>query len=282
VGAAFKFINTAEIGFGAVPEDAWFDAHVVLSAWVVLAAVCGIYLLGLFRTDHDHEDVKIGPGRLLLGSLFLTLALYLSPALFGRPPQSTIWYTIVGLLPPDVSQLQAPATSTPGTGAVSQCVEIKARSSDPKTAEREQKSCHGVQWGMSLEAALEQAKAEGRPILIDFTGVNCANCRTMESGVFPRPEIVSLLKNFVTVQLYTDFVPIETLTQEQRVELAGQNQERLLTWGEATNPFYVVLTPEGKVLDGIGGYRPAKVFASFLEKALTTYNGAGKVAQATP
>ncbi len=62
VGAAFKFVNTAEIGFGAVPSDAWFNAPMVLAIWVVLAVVCGAYLLGLFRTDHDHDEVKVGPG----------------------------------------------------------------------------------------------------------------------------------------------------------------------------------------------------------------------------
>ena len=100
IGAAFKFINTAEIGFGAVPEEAWFDAQVVLSIWVVLAAVCGVYLLGLFRTDHDHDEVKVGPGRLLAGTFFLGIALFLAPALFGQPPSSKVWYTFVGLLPP--------------------------------------------------------------------------------------------------------------------------------------------------------------------------------------
>ena len=100
IGAAFKFINTAEIGFGAIPEDAWFDAPVVLSIWVVLAAVCGLYLLGLFRTDHDHEEVRVGPGRILTGAFFLGIALFLAPALFGRPPREPDLVHLVGLLPP--------------------------------------------------------------------------------------------------------------------------------------------------------------------------------------
>jgi thiol:disulfide interchange protein DsbD len=189
---------------------------------------------------------------------------------------------MVGLLPPDAKDFNPPAPSAPGPGNVAGCLEIKAQSNDPKTAEREQKNCHGVQWGMSFEAAQEQARAENRPILIDFTGVNCANCRTMESGVMPRPEIVKLLEKFVTVQLYTDFVPIGTLTQDQREELAGKNQERLLAWGEATNPYYVALTPDGKILDAIGGYRPPAAFAAFLNKALARQEGSNKVAQATP
>ena len=61
IGAAFKFLNTAELAY-VTPENAFFDAQLVLSAWVVLAVVCGLYLLGLFRTDHDHEEVKVGPG----------------------------------------------------------------------------------------------------------------------------------------------------------------------------------------------------------------------------
>ena len=68
IGAAFKFINTAELAF-VTPENAWFDAQVVLTSWIVLSVVCGIYLLGLFRTDHDHDEVKVGPGRLVFGAL---------------------------------------------------------------------------------------------------------------------------------------------------------------------------------------------------------------------
>ena len=116
---------------------------------------------------------------------------------------------------------------------------MKATSTDPAQAEREQKSFHGVLWGMSLEQAREQAATEKKPILIDFTGVNCANCRQMERGVFPRRDVVPLLRKFVTVQLYTDYVPIDSITAEQRKERAehqpvsssstcGENDESLL------------------------------------------------------
>ncbi len=105
IGAAFKFLNTAEIAF-VTPENAWIDAQFVLTTWVVLAAVCGFYLLGFFRTNHDHGEVQIGPGRMIVGTSFLGMALFLAPALFGRPPQSLIWDRLVaGLLPPDVGRL---------------------------------------------------------------------------------------------------------------------------------------------------------------------------------
>ncbi|WP_406695231.1 cytochrome c biogenesis protein CcdA [Singulisphaera sp. Ch08] len=282
VGAALKFMNTAEIGFGAVPEDAWFDASLVLSAWVGIAAVCGLYLLGLFRTDHDHDEVKIGPGRLLIGSLFLALALFMAPALFGTPPKSRLWDLVVGILPADVGDLDRPAGAG---GPVANEGKSKATSNDPATAEREEKSVHGVVWGMSYDAALEEAKASNKPILIDFTGVNCANCRTMEQTVLNRNEITGLLSEFVTVQLYTDYVPIGSLTKEQREALAEKNQLlQIDLTKEATNPFYVALTPDGRLIQAIGGYRTPAVFSEFLNGALTKNKDQdkAKVAQADP
>ena len=151
-----------------------------------------------------------------------------------------------------------PAVATAGEAGSSAAAEVKASSNDPAQAEREEKKVHGVVWGMSLDQARELAAAEKKPILIDFTGVNCANCRLMEQRVLPRPEIVKLLKEFVTVQLYTDFVPIASITAAQRKELAEKNQERQLDLAqEATNPFYVVLTPEGKLVVVDGGLQRA-------------------------
>ncbi|WP_074312889.1 protein-disulfide reductase DsbD family protein [Singulisphaera sp. GP187] len=280
VGAALKFINSAEIGFGVVPEDAWFDAPLVLSAWVGIAAVCGLYLLGLFRTDHDHEEVKIGPGRLLIGSLFLALALFLAPALFGNPPKSPLWDQIVGILPPDVGDLDRP-----GGGAVVEEGRKKAVSTDPATAEREEKNVHGVVWGMSYDEALEVAKASNKPVLIDFTGVNCVNCRKMEQTVLNKKQIVGLLSEFVTVQLFTDKPPISSLTVEQRMDVAEKNQLlQLDLTKETTNPFYVVLNPDGQLIQTIGGYNNPLVFGKFLNGALTKTKDQdkAKVAQADP
>jgi thiol:disulfide interchange protein DsbD len=276
IGAAFKFLNNVELAY-VTPEDAWFNAQVVLTIWVVLAAVCGLYLLGLFRTNHDHDEVKVGPGRLLTGSAFLVLALFLAPALFSRPPRSPFWDLMVGLLPPDVGRLNPPAAPTAGT------TPMMADSRDPDQAERQQKAFHGVVWGMSWDAAREQAKAQNKPIFIDFTGVTCANCRTMEESVFPKPEVVSLLDQFITVQLYTDRVPIASITAPQRLELARRNQERLSELTDnPSNPFYAAVSPDGQVLATKGGLIRLSVFAEFLNTALTKFQDGRKVAQAAP
>jgi thiol:disulfide interchange protein len=284
IGAALKFLNTAELA-RVVPEDAWFDAHVVLTCWIALSLICGLYLLGVFKTEHDHGDVKVGSIRIVSAALFLGLAIYMTPALFGRPPQSMVWdRLIIGLLPPDATEFRAPeqlaGNGGDSTGS-SVLRNVNATSTEPAQAEREEKRAHGVLWGMSLEQAQELAKTEKKPILIDFTGENCSNCRLMENQVLPRPEVVALLKKFVTVELYTDFVPIRSLNPDQREELATQNQTRLLKLAkEATNPIYVVLSPDGQVLGRLGGYNAPNVFVDFLTRTLDKLPPDMKVAQA--
>ncbi|MBV8486674.1 MAG: thioredoxin family protein, partial [Planctomycetaceae bacterium] len=146
---------------------------------------------------------------------------------------------------------------------------------------REEKKLHGVLWGMSFDQAKQRASAEKKPILIDFTGVNCTNCRLMEQRVLPRPEVVKLLKEFVTIQLYTDYVQIASITADQRRELATKNQElQLDLTQEATNPFYVVLTPAGKLVSALGGYNEPTKFVLFLKRSLERARGGMSVAQA--
>ncbi|MGC8642701.1 MAG: protein-disulfide reductase DsbD domain-containing protein [Isosphaeraceae bacterium] len=289
IGAALKFLNTAELGY-VTPENAWFDASVVLTSWIALSAVCGFYLLGFFRMDHDHDEVRVGPGRMIFGSLFVGMALYMAPALFGRPPRSMIWdRMIVGLLPPDATEFNArPEIIGGGTALANGAwapTEVKATSTDPEQAQREEKKVHGVVWGMSLDQAKEVAAAQKKPILIDFTGVNCSNCRQMENGVLPKPQAVKVLREFVTIQLYNDRVPIASLTSAQRQELAEKNlafQMDLIQ--ESTTPIYVVLTPEGKFVSSLGGFNELPVFVDFLTKSLEKARGGTKVAsrQAEP
>lgn len=290
IGAAFKFLNTAEVSLRGNPEAAWFDAQVLLASWVVIAAVCGFYLLGFFRTSHDHGEPSVGVGRLLFGSLFLFLALYFSPALFGYPPRSKIYdRLVVGLLPADAGEMNAETELVKrlesvgfsgGGGAAAEPQELIADSEDPPEVQRA-RSLHGVWWDMSLDVALAKAKESNRPVLIDFTGVNCANCRSMEQGVMPKGDVIERLRQFVPVQLYVDRVPVEGLTPDQSEDLAIRNFKRELDLtDESTQPLYVVMTPGGEVVSSKGGLIERPDFISFLDRSLAEYAELARTAQA--
>ncbi len=133
---------------------------------------------------------------------------------------------------------------------------------------------------MSYEDAMAEAKRTGKLVLVDFTGVNCPNCRTVEVGIFPKPEVVEQLKKFVTVQLYTDIVNIDSIPADARRDLADDNKERELDLtGETTSPNYVVVSPEGKVLAKTGYQANTDFLRRFLMDAQVKYQPTEKVAQ---
>ena len=296
IGAAFKFLNTAEVNYGRSPENAFFNASFVLTAWVVVAIVCGIYLLGLFRTSHDHDAVQVGPTRMLIGMSFLAVALFLMPALFGVKPQNKVYEAVAGILPPDEQDLdvrrqtvfdirsllakQGASPANPGaSGSVIAAGPVKATSKDPAVAVRQEKKFHGVRWGLSYDEAKEQAKAANRLILIDFTGLNCVNCRTVERTIMPRPDVVAEMEKFVTLSLYNDQVDISSLSLEDKLDLADENkviQDDLLQ--TIATPIYAVVTPEGKLVGKVE-YDPSDsdFLLNFL-KGIQAKQGGEKVA----
>src|SRR5262249_13758726 len=112
--------------------------------------------------------------------------------------------------------------------------------------------------------------------------INCANCRLMEASVLSRPDVAEVLGRFVTVQLYTPpNVPIDSIPRAAREALSERNAERQLDLtNEPTNPLYVILAPDAKVVGVRGGYNEPPVFLDFLNRSLSKVKGSGKVAQA--
>ena len=149
---------------------------------------------------------------------------------------------------------------------------VKATSTNLRVAVRQEKRLDGVLWGLSYDAALEQAQYEGRPFLVYFSGLNDANGRFMEMRIFPRDEIVPLLSHFVTVRLDVDLVPIGSLTTADREALAEENLARRekLT-GEMIAPYFIALSEQGQVLASQAGTRGPKDFAAFLDFALKSH-----------
>lgn len=125
---------------------------------------------------------------------------------------------------------------------------VKATSSDPNLAARQEKVLHGVLWGMSYGQAREVAEREGRPILIFFSSIMDMHSRKIEVSVLPRTDVVAWLSRFVTVQLHVDRCPIDSLTSDWRKKLCEENLELLeyLTRG-AQVPQFVVLDSRGNL-----------------------------------
>lgn len=172
IAAAMKFISNVDL----VRHWGVFTREVVLATWVGVALLITLYLVGVFQLSHDTKPERLGAVRVICALLFVSLGFYLLTGLFGAK---------LGELE---SFLPIPTEQSLMT--------VNAKS-DSKNSEPE--------WLKNdYEAALAKAKAENKPVFIDFTGYTCTNCRWMEVNMFPKTEVQSEMAKFVKVQLYTD------------------------------------------------------------------------------
>ena len=208
----------------------FFTHTSVLAVWTIITFLTGLYILGLIRLPHDSHRETVSVPRLMLSTFFLTFGLYLGTGLFGQP----IHGLIISYLPPKVNA----QSNISGEG-----MDIH----------------EDFVWHKSLETGLSEAQDSRNPIFIDFTGYTCTNCRWMESNIFTQQEVQKRLEQFVLVQLFTDGG--ENYREKQNYEI-----ER---FGTAALPYYVLLTPEDKVIAEFPGMtRNVDEFLSFLDKAL--------------
>jgi thiol:disulfide interchange protein DsbD len=143
----------------------------VLAAWVAIALITAIYLLGKIQLPYDTPVERLSVARMLLSVFFLGLAFYLLAGLFGARLGE-----LDAFLPPVKAESRAESTG-----------------GEP-----------GGKWLSSFDAALEQARATNRPVFVNFTGVTCTNCRWMEANVFTDANVKRELDRFVLAELYTD------------------------------------------------------------------------------
>src|SRR5262245_11250331 len=167
---ALKFFSIMDAGF--FPGDPQlFNYETVLCTWIALAIACGFYLFGVFRLPHDSPVEHIGVPRLIMATVCLGLAVYMTPLLWRKAPLGALGNVLISWLPQDSATADpSPIPSSNGnTGAA---------------------AAH-LDWTRDYEKAWQQARAEKKLLFIDFTGTNCINCRFNETTVFPRPEVRS-------------------------------------------------------------------------------------------
>ena len=245
LAAALKFFSNADLvwGGGAV----WLPRPLVIALTIALFALAGAYLLGKLRLTHYDTDATsqgppiIGVGRVLAGALFIGLALYMTPGLWGAS---------LGRLDAYLPPRQA---NDPGRLAMSGSAGGEAPVGE-------------LDWNKDdIDAAMAEAKESGKPVFVDFSGYTCTNCREKEANVFPAPPVAEHLRSdFVRLRLYTD-------DREKGPALQRYQQDLI---GTVALPSYAVVTPEGEVAAQHSGMASPEAFDRFLERGLSASPGA--------
>lgn len=262
IGAAVKFFSVADLAWN--PTPILFDYVTVMLTWMVLSLAIGLYLLGVYRFAHDTPSDSITPGRALLALTFLGLTGMLG-FLTLQPDRSSGWImdTIVSFAPPRFDEpAAAPAIVRSDDGPdVGPTIEH-----------------HGLRFALNMDKAREVARLQRRPILIDFTGVNCQNCRRMEKKM-AEPENRRRIEQFVAVQLYVDKVPViaDPELAEQMLKANVELQRKLVQ--DVSMPTYVIITPDGvQTLATHIGYAPGNEFTEFLDEGWRNWQAREKMA----
>jgi thiol:disulfide interchange protein DsbD len=295
IAAAFKFLSNVDLVWG------WdtVSRNLVLAAWIAIALVTAIYLLGKIQLPHDSVVERLGVMRMLFATSFFGVAFYLMTGLFGAqlgeldawlPPEETNGRAAV-LLRPGVADKSAESVRIDSFEAALQKAraEILRQASTGKGVEnvwienfeaalqkaraevlREvaaEKSAGNV-WIENYEAALQKARAENKPLFLNFTGVTCTNCRWMEKNMFPDPLVKKELDRFVLAELFTD----REDSDEVRVADEKNAERQVKQFGNAALPLYVIITPNEKTLAVFPSLtRDKQEFIGFLQRGASRF-----------
>lgn len=257
VALGLKFLSVADQTY----HWGLLDREVYLAIWIVVFTLLGLYLLGKIRFEADSEVKHIGIFRLFLVIVDFTFVVYMIPGMFGAPLKA-----LSGYLPPIETQ-----DFIMGSNPSQQVVSIEE-------ANKGEKLPLGLTGYHSMEEGYAAAKASGKPVFLDISGLACVNCREMEQRVWSDPKVLSMLKNdFVIVVLYTD--DKTKLPENEWVTTSSgkvlKDRGRINAWfvrenfGVSAQPNYVLLSPDGKQLAPIRGYNTdIDGFVEFLNSGL--------------
>ena len=240
---ALKFLSVADLAYG------WhiLDREVFLALWIVIFGLLGAYLLGWIKFPHDDEEHRTNVPKFFLAMASLAFTVYMIPGLWGAPCKAISAFT--------------PPMNTQDFNLYQGSVE--ARFTD-------------------YEQGMTAAKAEGKPVVVDFTGFGCVNCRKMEAAVWSDPQVADLLnKKYVLISLYVD----DKTPLAETIEVTENGQQRTLRtvgdkwsylqrtkFGANAQPFYVLLNNEGHPLMGSRSYdEDVSAYVDFLRQGLKKY-----------
>ncbi len=273
---AFKFLSIADQAYH------WgiLDREVNIAIWIVIGTLLGFYLLGKIRLPHDSKMESVGVPRLLLAMITFSFVIYLVPGMYGAPLKS-----LSGYLPPMHTHdfnLMEPS----GEGASTENnvdITLKTGCEEPKYKNLLHLP-HGLQGYFDFGQAMACAKAQNKPLFIDFTGHGCTNCREMEAKVWSDPRVLKRLKeDYVIVALYVDD-KTELSEQEWYTSVDGKVKKTMgkqnadLQIQRANNnaqPNYILLGHEEKALTAPIAYSDVDDFIQFLDEGKKQFQRSG-------
>ena len=242
---ALKFLSVADLAYG------WhiLDRETFLSLWIAIFTLLGLYLLGVFNFPHDDEGRRTNVPQFFLALISLAFAMYMVPGLWGAPLKAVSAF--------------APPMNTQDFNLYKN--EVHPRFKD-------------------FEAGMAAARLEGKPVMVDFTGFGCVNCRKMEAAVWTDAKVADMLNNkYVLISLYVD--DKTPLPEQMTVTDTDGSQRTLRTvgdkwsylqrhkFGSNTQPMYILLDNEGMPLTGSRSYdEDISEYMKFLQAGLDNYD----------
>ena len=234
LGFAMKFLSTADL----VWQAGWLPRELFLAIWVGLAFVTALYLFGTYKMPHDSPVDKIGVSRMLIGLVFVIFGFYLLPGIWGAPVK------LVSGFPPPEFYAESPGGFGGGHSASATTADLGDHVGGSHCP-------NGLNCFNDYESGLAYAKEVNKPIMIDFTGWGCVNCRKMEENVWTDPEVMKRLANdVVLVSLYVDERK-ELPASEQgvspvtgkKIKTVGNkwSEFQAVNFGANSQPYYVIL-----------------------------------------
>ena len=240
---ALKFLSVADLAYG------WgiLDREKFLALWIVLFALLGFYLLGKIKFPHDDDDTKVGVGRFFMALFSLAFAVYMVPGLWGAPLKAVSAF--------------APPMQTQDFNLYNN--EVHAKFDD-------------------YDLGMEYARQHGKPVMLDFTGYGCVNCRKMELAVWTDSKVSDIINNdYVLITLYVDNktpltspVKVTENGRERTLRTVGDKWSYLqrVKFGANAQPFYVLIDNEGRPLNKSYSYdEDIPKYIEFLQTGLENY-----------
>jgi len=255
VGMAIKFLSNADLvtHWGILKREVFF------AIWIIIGILIVLYLLGKIRFPHDSPLKKLSKPRLVIALVFLAFTLYLVPGVTNTKYANR---ALISGFPPPLTYSVYGEEAAKGKGVEANVVN-------------------------NYEEALALAKAQGKPLLVDFTGWACVNCRKMEENVWTQPEVKTLIqKDYILVSLYVDdrkrlpeeaqFLFTSRNGNKKEIKTVGDKFATMQTENFSNNsqPFYVLISPDEKLLTKPVGYTPdERAYANWLKCGLDAFKG---------